>query len=58
MDMAKQLALSLEKGWWVKVIVSLSDEHKVQVVAALKEMLVAVLEMRRKGGINNGERGD
>lgn len=53
--MAKQLALSLEKEWWVEVLVSLSDEDKIQVVAAVKEMLVAVLEKTRKGGIDNGD---
>jgi hypothetical protein len=56
--MAKQLALSFEEQWWAKVIVSLSEEQKVQVVAALKEMLAAALEMTRKGGITDGERGD
>ena len=56
--MAKQLAFSFEKQWWGKVIVSISEEQKFQVVAALKEMLVAALEMGRKGGITNGKGGD
>ena len=56
--MAKQLAFSFEKQWCTKVIVCISEEPKFQVVAALKEMLVAALEMRRKGGITNGEGGD
>jgi hypothetical protein len=50
MEMSKQLAFSFEKEWWAEVIASLSEDQKVQVIAALKEMLVAVLEMGRKGG--------
>ena len=56
--MAKQLSLGLEKRLSAKVIVSLSEEQKIQVIDGLKEMLVAALEAMRKGGVKDGEGGD
>jgi hypothetical protein len=56
--MAKQLSLSFDEEWWVKVSISLSDEQKAQAVTVLKEMLVAAFEMARTGGMTNGERRD
>lgn len=56
--MAKQLSLSFDEEWWVKVSISLSDEQKAQAVTVLKEMLVAAFETTRTGGIRNGERRD
>lgn len=56
--MAKQLSLSFDEEWWVKVNVLLSDERKAEAVDALKEMLVAAFEATRTGGVANGQRRD
>jgi len=56
--MAKQLSLSFDEEWWVKVSVLLSDERKAEAVDALKEILVAAFEEARKGGLANEQRRD
>ena len=53
--MAKQLSLSFDEKWWVKVSVSLSDERRAKAMDALKEMLVAAFEQTRTGGVTNGQ---
>jgi hypothetical protein len=52
--MAKQLSLIFGDEWWMKVFNSLSDAQKQAATDALKEMLIAYLEMG-KGGLKNGE---
>jgi len=56
--MAKQLSLSFDEEWWVKVNVLLSDERKAEAVDALREMLVAAVEATRKGGLADEQRRD
>lgn len=53
--MSRQLLLGFEDEWWMKVIISLSDDQKREAILALKEMLVAHFEMKRTGGAINGE---
>jgi len=53
--MPKQLSLIFEAEWWMEVFDSLSEDQKQAATGALKEMLVAYLEMGR-GGLKNGER--
>lgn len=49
-----QLSLRFEDEWWMKVCDSLSEDQKQAATDALKEMLVASIEMGR-GGLKNGE---
>lgn len=53
--MLKQLPLRFEDEWWMEVINSLSEDQKESAIVALKEMLVAYLEMGSTGGLKNGE---
>ncbi len=53
--MSKQLSLRFEDEWWMEVINSLSEDQKQAAIDALKEMLVAYLEMETTGGLKNGE---
>jgi len=53
--MSKQLHLRFEDEWWMEVINSLSKDQKEAAIEALKEMLVAYLEMGSTGGLKNGE---
>jgi len=56
--MAKQLSLSFDEEWWVKINVLLSDERKAEVMEALEKMLVAAFETTRTGGVANEQRRD
>ena len=56
--MAKQLSLSFDEEWWVKINVLLSDERKAGAVDALKDMLVVAFEVTRTGGVANEQRRD
>ena len=51
--MAKQLSLSFDEEWWVKINVLLSDEQKAEALDALKEIMVAAFEATRRGGVAN-----
>jgi hypothetical protein len=53
-EMLMQLSLRFEDEWWMKVCDSLSEDQKQAATDALKEMLVASIEMGR-GGLKNGE---
>jgi hypothetical protein len=53
--MSKQLSLRFKDEWWMEAINSLSEDQKQAATGALKEMLVAHLEMGTTGGLKNGE---
>lgn len=53
--MSKQLHLRFEDEWWMEAINALSKDQKEAAIDALKEMLIAYLEMGSRGGLKNGE---